>query len=106
MKQRPVAWIVGTILTMSLIAAPPANAAKKGVKGGISAAKRYRVTQITDRDVVLLQGTRIQIGRLILHPFLENGRQALAPNPDAQRQMLTPNPDAQRQVLAPNPSTE
>ena len=45
MKQRWISWILGTFLSVSLVAAP-ATAANKGGKARIPAAKRYHVTQI------------------------------------------------------------
>jgi len=94
MKQRSI-WILGTILTASLLTTAPALAASKGGKARIPAARRHHVTQISDRDVVLSQNPLARGGRLIRLTTFENGRQVLTPNPDAQRQVVVPNPSAE-----------
>src|SRR5262245_22505806 len=99
---RRIHWILGTLLSLSLVTAGTAGAATKSSR--IHAAKQYRATQITDRDVTV---SRFDVGanrakRTSLRGF-DNARQVLVPNPDAGRQFVLPNPDAGRQFVLPNP---
>jgi len=102
MKQRKIMWVLGTILTASLLTTGPALAGK----ARIQAVKRHHVTQISDRDVVLSQNPLMKGGQITRLATFENGRQVLVPNPDAGRQVLMPNPDAGRQVVVPNPDAQ
>jgi hypothetical protein len=66
MNKSRMTWMLGTILSLSLVAAPAANAKKLGA--GIVPAKRYQVTQITDKDVAVrpLMNSQARVGRVAL----------------------------------------
>lgn len=106
MKQRRTTWILGTIVTASLAIAAPAHAATKNGAARIPAAKIDRVTQITNRDVVLSRNPAARTFRDIRTAGTEFGRVVVLPNPDAQRVVVLPNPDAQRVVVLPNPDAQ
>src|SRR2546430_4376853 len=100
MKKPRMTWILGALVSLSLIAAPSAYAAK----GRVVAAKRYQATQMTNRDVVLLP-VHVSQARMPRHTIavtVDEGRQFLVPDADGQRQFLVPDADGQRQVLVPD----
>ncbi len=105
---RRITWILGTVLSVSLVAAPAAHAAKKSTGPRIHAAKQYRTIQITERDVVVMRSpvSAASAKRTLPAPGFDTGRRVLLPNPDGQRQFVIPNPDAQRQFVIPNPDAQ
>ena len=105
MKQRTITWMLGTIVTASLAMSVPAHGmTKNGAR--IHAAKIHRVTQLTNRDVVLSRNTGAKAVRPVRVTDSEYARTVLIPNPDAQRTVVLPNPDAQRTVVLPNPDAQ
>lgn len=104
MTQTRIAWLLGTILTLSVVASTPALATKKDI--GVPAAQRYKVTQIADRDVVLAGAPGRMVGRSIRLALPENGRVVVVPNPDAQRRFVVPNPAVERRFVIPNPDAQ
>lgn len=123
MKKKRITWMVGSVLCASLVIAAPANAAKNG-NARIAAAKRYHVTQISERDVVVAQSPRARAfekGRpaqyfesdvqlVVVRPNEEMQRVVLLPNPDAKPDMqlmvVRPNEGMQRVILLPNPGSK
>jgi len=112
MKREKITWMVGSVLCASLVIAAPANAARNG-NAGIAAAKRYHVTQISERDVVVARSPRagaVENARRV--PYLDPDvqRLVLLPNPDAKPDMqlmvVRPNEEMQRVVLLPNPDAK
>ena len=100
MKTPRMTWILGALVSLSLIAAPSANAAK----GRIVAAKRYQATQITNRDVVLLP-VHVSQARMPRHTIavtIDEGRQFLVPDGDGSRQFVLPDGDGSRQFVLPD----
>jgi len=112
MKKTKITWIIGSVLCASLVVSAPANAAKNG---RVAAAKRYHVTQISERDVTLARtpgaGT-VPRARFSRSQALDSDvlKAVLVPNPDSKPDMqltvVRPNEDTEKTVLLPNPDSK
>jgi len=121
MKKEKITWVIGSVLCASLVVSAPAYAAKKG-NARISAAKRYHVTQISERDVVVAQSPRAgaqqrraqyldsDVQLMVVRPNEGMQRLVLLPNPDAKPDMqmivVRPKEEMQRVILLPNPGSK
>src|SRR5438045_9626139 len=93
MKKPRMTWILGALVSLSLIAAPSANAAK----GRIVAAKRYQATQMINRDVVLLP-VHVSQARMPHHTIavtVHEVRLYMVADADRQSEFVVPDVDFQ-----------